>query len=173
MRPTREMLNQPIRHSRLTDDLLQQLNPSAEQISAQRARLPAAPTTTEEDIRAVQSQWLADLEAQLTTAPKATRPGRVVVRVIGAPDAESAMRPLPGVALFGGAEDGRTVFEDLGWREGVRGTRQRPEPPYGHGAKHAALHFIPVVGVPGCQSVELWQSILRHVTPDVPQDGEP
>ena len=30
---------------------------------------------------------------------------------------------IPGVATLGGAEDGRTLFHDLGWIEGVTGTR--------------------------------------------------
>jgi hypothetical protein len=35
----------------------------------------------------------------------------------------TADHPLPGVAMLGGAEDGRTFLYELGWQEGVRGPR--------------------------------------------------
>lgn len=46
-------------------------------------------------------------------------------------------RPLPGVALLGGAEDGRTFLHAWGWREGVTG---RPIPC--HGSKRPALDRV-------------------------------
>jgi len=41
---------------------------------------------------------------------------------------------IPGVATFGGAEDGRTLFHDLGWVEHVTGVRTERQ-----GAKHPVL----------------------------------
>jgi neutral ceramidase len=38
----------------------------------------------------------------------------------------TARRPVPGVAFAGGAEDGRTVFYDLGFVEGTKGIRRMP-----------------------------------------------
>ncbi|MFV2072763.1 MAG: neutral/alkaline non-lysosomal ceramidase N-terminal domain-containing protein [Thermoanaerobaculales bacterium] len=46
----------------------------------------------------------------------------------------TARRPYPGMAVLGGAEDGRTSFWDLGWKEGVRNGNIP-----GQGAKSPAL----------------------------------
>jgi neutral ceramidase len=53
----------------------------------------------------------------------------------------TADKPIAGAAGLGGAEDGRTVFYDLGWKEGVKGPRKQD----GHGPKQPALDpsFLP------------------------------
>lgn len=53
----------------------------------------------------------------------------------------TADAPVAGAATLGGAEDGRTVFYELGWKEGIRGPRNP-----GHGSKQPALDpaFLPV-----------------------------
>ena len=47
----------------------------------------------------------------------------------------TADHPLPGVAVLGGAEDGRTFLYQLGWKEGVTGLHRYSN----QGSKHPAL----------------------------------
>ena len=46
-----------------------------------------------------------------------------------------AAKPMSGAAEFGGAEDGRTIFYNYGWRPEAR----KPEPSGEHGVKEPAL----------------------------------
>jgi neutral ceramidase len=63
------------------------------------------------------------------TEPSPFAKGEVVTRC-------AADAPLPGVAMLGGAEDGRTLLYELGWQEGVKRTEPRlPD----HGVKQPAL----------------------------------
>lgn len=75
-----------------------------------------------------------------------------------------------GVALMGGAEDGRTVFHELGWVEGVRSNAERMT---GQGAKHPALDArvefaqpFPLIG----RRLRLSRIVLApdHVADEVP-----
>jgi neutral ceramidase len=54
----------------------------------------------------------------------------------------TAQEPVSGVAALGGAEDGRTVFYQLGWQEGVKATDGRSRD---HGAKQPVFDptFLP------------------------------
>ena len=46
-----------------------------------------------------------------------------------------ASKPMSGAAEFGGAEDGRTIFYNYGWRAEAR----KSEPAGEHGSKEPAL----------------------------------
>lgn len=48
---------------------------------------------------------------------------------------KTADHPMAGVGMLGGAEDGRTLFYELGWREGVRDSARHDL----QGSKHPAL----------------------------------
>ncbi|MFQ5574313.1 MAG: neutral/alkaline non-lysosomal ceramidase N-terminal domain-containing protein [Terriglobia bacterium] len=84
------------------------------------------------------------------------------------PERCTADNPLPGVAMQGGAEDGRTLLYELGWKEGVTGSRQYPD----QGSKHPALDIRvdPQVLPPLLQSF-LKDLTRRKVSPsDVPRE---
>jgi len=90
------------------------------------------------DVRTVGTELVRAIEGVVSTPPRDLEPvPKIVVRRKEVrPDSqdrycsregdrlELAKEPLFGAAGFGGAEDDRTIFHELGWREGVR-TRPR------------------------------------------------
>jgi neutral ceramidase len=52
----------------------------------------------------------------------------------------------PGVATIGGAEDGRSIYYELGWREGVRGPRDPQHPEQGPKRPSLQPEFLPFKG---------------------------
>src|SRR5215471_9261620 len=73
----------------------------------------------------------------------------------------TAAEPMMGAAAVGGAPDGRTVFWDLGWKEGVKGPRREQ----GQGAKQPAFD-------PSIFELPHWIKITRFAvsTGSVPQE---
>ncbi|MFQ5574317.1 MAG: neutral/alkaline non-lysosomal ceramidase N-terminal domain-containing protein, partial [Terriglobia bacterium] len=68
----------------------------------------------------------------------------------------TADHPLPGAAMLGGAEDGRTFLYEVGWKEGVRGPRRYRN----QGSKQPALdlRIDPMVVPP------LVRGLLKNLT---------
>lgn len=81
--------------------------------------LQAGPDALPVDLAITSHFSVVPLAGGCFTAPSSTVAHTSVERC-------AAPTPLPGVAMLGGAEDGRTVFYTLGWREGVKtaGPRQ-------------------------------------------------